>query len=45
MVLFLLHSLKVQCVLLKLNLFVSMEMPRPHVNNGTNYCYFVNCFI
>ncbi len=27
-----------QCLLLKLNLFVSMDKPRPYVNNGTNYC-------
>ncbi len=45
MVLFKLHILKVQCLLLKLNLFVSMETPRSHVNNGANYCYFVTCFI
>ena len=42
---FLVYIPKVLPLLLKLKMFVSMETPHPHVNNGTNYSYFQSYFV
>jgi len=43
--LFLVYIPKVLPLLLKLKMFVSMETPHPHVNNGTNNSYFQSYFV